>query len=107
MRTLYFGLGAALSPAGPKLQQQLTALRQIVAKASTWVTVQLESDELTEVVIYKVGRLGKFEQHAMELRPGTYTVVGSRRGYRDVRKQLVVAAEGKPEVLVIRCEEKI
>ncbi len=98
---------SAVTPAGPKLQQQTASLQQIIAKASTWVPVHLESDELTEVVIYKVGRLGKFEQHALELHPGTYTVVGSRRGYRDVRLQLVVVAEDKPETLVILCEEKI
>lgn len=98
---------SAVTPAGPKLQQQTASLQQIIAKASTWVPVHLESDELTEIVIYKVGRLGRFEQHALELRPGTYTVVGSRRGYRDVRLELVVVAEKEPETLVIRCEEKI
>lgn len=98
---------STVAPAGPKLQQQIALLEQIIAKAATWVTVHLESDELTEVVIYKVGRLGTFEQHVLELRPGTYTVVGSRSGYRDVRLALVVVAGKEPETLVIRCEERI
>ena len=43
----------------------------------------------------------------LELRPGSYTVVGSRKGYRDVRRTLVVEAGREPPVFEIRCEEKV
>jgi hypothetical protein len=43
----------------------------------------------------------------LELRPGTYTVVGTRRGYRDVRHQLVISPGKEPDILVVRCAEKI
>ncbi|MCP4203252.1 MAG: hypothetical protein GY769_15115, partial [bacterium] len=49
---------SGVTPAGPKLRQQIASLEQIIAESSTRVTVRFESDELTEVVIYKVGRLG-------------------------------------------------
>ncbi len=75
--------------------------------ASAPVRVRLESDDETEVTVYTVGRLGTFRERELELRPGAYTVVGSRRGYRDVRHQLVVVAGQEPEPLVVRCEEKI
>lgn len=105
--TRVLATASAVTPAGPKLQQQIASLERIIAEAATSIVVRLESDELTEVVIYKVGRLGKFRERSLELRPGTYTVVGSRRGYRDVRLQLVVAAGKVPPVLVVRCEEVI
>ena len=54
-----------------------------------------------------MGQLGTFARKVLELRPGTYTVVGKRRGYRDVRRQLVVEPEGSPPPLVVRCEEEI
>ena len=69
--------------------------------------VQLESDELTDVRVYKIGRLGTFERTELELRPGRYGVVGSRDGYRDVRHELVIVAGEVPQPLVVRCEEKI
>ena len=69
--------------------------------------VELVSDGLTEVVIYRVGRLGTFERRRLELRPGRYTVVGTRDGYRDVRLELAIVAGEEPEPLVVRCEEKI
>ena len=71
------------------------------------VRVRLESDGLTDVVVYQVGTLGTFEGRALELRPGVYTVVGTRRGYRDVRRQLVIEPGKEPPPLVVRCEERI
>jgi hypothetical protein len=48
-----------------------------------------------------------FFSRSLELRPGTYTVVGTRRGYRDVRVLLRVKPEVPAEPLVVRCEEEI
>ncbi len=67
----------------------------------------LESDNITRVTVYRIGELGSFARHTLELVPGTYTVVGTRPGYRDVRRELAVRPGQVPEVLVIRCEERI
>ncbi|TDI34936.1 MAG: serine/threonine protein kinase [Acidobacteria bacterium] len=92
---------------GPRLAGQIERLDALVREYSTPVQVYLLSDKKTEVVVYRVGTLGKFDRHALVLRPGTYTVVGTRRGYRDVRLRLVVEATAPPEPLLVRCEEKI
>lgn len=94
-------------PSGPALERKVAALDELVRTYSTHVEVQLLSDNETEVIVYRVGRLGKFDRRALELRPGTYTVVGSREGYRDVRRELVVRVDAPPEPLVVRCEERI
>lgn len=91
----------------PVLANKLIALRQIVAQAKTPVRVELQSDGQTDVVIYRVGRQGRFLQHQLELRPGTYTAIGSRAGYRDVRRQFVVEPGAAPLVVSIRCEQPI
>jgi hypothetical protein len=75
--------------------------------ASKPVAVVFESDNQTEVVVYKVGRLGTFERRELSLRPGTYTVVGSRDGYRDVRLRVRVAHRNPPQSVVVRCEEAL
>jgi len=59
------------------------------------------------VTIYRVGRLGTFTRQTLDLRPGTYTIVGSRQGYRDVRLELVVRPGETPAPLSVRCEEEI
>ncbi len=94
-------------PSGAKLQRQFSQLGRLVESFSTPVQATFESDNLTEVVVYKVGRLGAFDRRTLDLRPGTYTVVGSRRGYRDVRQRLEIAPGVQPQPVAIRCEEKI
>ena len=98
---------AALEEVGPKMRQQIAQLNEIVSKASIPIKVVLISDGYTDVVIYKVGRFGTFDRRDIELRPGSYTVVGTRSGYRDVRLTLEVVAGKVTRPLVVRCEEKI
>jgi len=90
-----------------KLAGKIKALQQLVVQASTPVPVILHSDGQTEVAIYHVSRLGQFIDHRLELLPGNYTVVGTRAGYRDVRKVLVVEPGGSLVSLQVRCEELI
>ncbi len=92
---------------GPIRQQQIERLSKLIKQAQTAVPVRLESDNLTNVVIYKVGRLGSFNTRQLELRPGTYTAVGTRAGYRDVRRQFTIVAGKLPAPIVVLCEEKI
>jgi tetratricopeptide (TPR) repeat protein len=94
-------------PRGPHLDSQIERLSALVKAAETPVSVTLESDNQTSVVIYHVGSFGAFFSHRLSLQPGTYTVVGSRPGYRDVRKEMTIAADGGTYRLDIRCEEPI
>lgn len=98
---------AAINPAGPVLARQTQTLTEWLARADVPVHVALQSDNLTQVVIYRIGALGAFEQRSLELAPGSYTVVGTRPGYRDVRREINVMPGATLEPVVIRCEEKI
>ena len=99
---------ASSAPADePKLAKKMTDLQRLVTLAGTPVAVSLLSDGETDIAIYHVGQLGAFTRQQLELLPGTYTVVGSRSGYRDVRKQLSVSPGMQGTSLTIRCEEMI
>ncbi len=91
---------------GPRLAGQLFRLSPLIAQAETETEIMLCSDGLTDIVIYHVGRLGRFNLKKLILRPGNYTAVGSRAGFRDVRRLLKVRADGKNNFTVC-CEEKI
>ena len=98
----------AVSAKGPRLRSQIEALRQKIRIAQTPVKVVLESDGFTEVAVYKVGKFGRFPEKELYLRPGTYTIVGTRDGYKDVRQTLAVPADAaRPLHIVIRCEEAL
>jgi len=92
---------------GPRLAGQMDRLQQLLQLAETPIRVALSSDNATDVQIYRVGKLGPFERREVELLPGRYTVVGTRSGYRDVRKELNLMPGATPPALVVRCEEPI
>ena len=96
-----------IEPQGPQLKVRIKKLEQLVAIAQTPVKITLESDNLTQVAVYRVGKLGRFEVHELELRPGTYTVIGSRDGYQDVRYKIVVKPGPQPIRVTIKCRVKI
>ncbi|RLE27152.1 MAG: hypothetical protein DRJ65_03710 [Acidobacteria bacterium] len=92
---------------GPRLQEQVHRLDDLVQRMSTPMQVELLSDGQTEVTIYRVGRLGRFEHRVVEILPGSYTVVGARSGFRDVRLTLEVRVGERPAPLAVRCEEAL
>lgn len=92
---------------GPVLREQISRLQVLLQRASTPVAVTLRSDLETEVIVYKVARLGRFDSHNLTLRPGTYTAVGSRNGYRDVRRSFTIEYDKSPAPITIACTEPI
>jgi eukaryotic-like serine/threonine-protein kinase len=98
---------ASIGNPGPVLRMQIDTLGQWLARAEVPVQVALQSDNMTQVTIYRVGTLGAFEQRSLELAPGNYTVVGTRPGYRDVRREINVTPGVAQQPVVIRCEDRI
>ncbi len=91
----------------PRLAGQVERLATLLVRANTEVPVTLRSDGETSVTVYRVARLGTFEKHTLELRPGEYTAVGTRPGYRDVRETFRVAPEDPPLTVTVACTEAV
>ena len=96
---------AALRDAGDTFTARLARFEAVLERAAVPVPLVLLSDNATEVTIHKVGAMGAFERRELALRPGRYVIVGSRDGCRDVRKEIVLAADTAP--VDIRCMERI
>jgi tetratricopeptide (TPR) repeat protein len=92
---------------GPRLDDQKNQLSRLLKRATTELTVRLISDNATDVVIFRVGKLGRFDSQEISLRPGSYVAVGSRAGYRDVRLEFKVSPEIELQPIIVRCEEQI
>jgi tetratricopeptide (TPR) repeat protein len=90
-----------LEPRGPQLATQIADVRTILDAYAEPVPVLLRSDNRTEVTVSTLGVLGSFSEKRLELRPGAYTLVGSRDGCQDVRTQIVVRPNMSP--VDIRC----
>jgi tetratricopeptide (TPR) repeat protein len=97
----------AVPAPGPVLTRQVETVERLLTAAETPLRVALASDNVTEVTIYRVGRLGSFDRKDVELLPGRYTVVGQRAGFRDVRREITLVPGREAPTVVIRCEEPI
>ncbi|MGA1676361.1 MAG: tetratricopeptide repeat protein [Pseudomonadales bacterium] len=95
----------AIKPMSPGLEARIRELADTLERYATPVTVTLRSDNATQVTLSSVGALGTFTERILELRPGAYTVLGSRDGCRDVRTRVVVRADMPP--IDIRCTETL
>jgi len=63
------------------------------------------SDDMTQITIYKFGEFGSFYEKTVPLRPGKYTAIGTRPGYRDVILKFRVEKVGQQ--FMIQCKEMI
>jgi len=104
---LVLGKAKEIEPQGPRLKAMTKELERLVTMAQIPINVTIESDNNTEVAVYKVGKLGKFSKRELKLRPGTYTVVGARNGYQDVRQKIVLKPGQVPLRVSIKCKIKI
>lgn len=98
---------ASITPKGPVLSRQMSQLETLLKQANTARPLTLTSDGETEVIVYKVARLGQFQQRTLTLRPGEYTAVGTRNGFRDVRVTFNLSHDGPLPAVVISCTENI
>lgn len=90
-----------LQSPGSVIDQQYKNLKHLVEVATTPVSITLESDGNTQVTVFRVARLGAFKRHVIQLRPGPYTIVGVRNGYRDVRITVELGAEDNNSVISV------
>ena len=61
----------------------------------------------TDLSVASIGALGRIRLREIELYPGVYTIVGKRRGYKDVSVRVTLLAGSRPEPVFVRCSEKI
>lgn len=92
---------------GPRLAAQVERLDALLQAAVSLVDVEFRSDNQTEVVLFRVAELGRFERHSMRLRPGKYIAAGTRKGFRDVRVEFIISGMDPPAPVVVRCDEPI
>jgi tetratricopeptide (TPR) repeat protein len=71
------------------------------------VRLSLVSDNATDVAIPSIGQFGTFARRDIELKPGRYTVIGTRDGYRDVRRDITIAPGQQIQTIRVSCSDPI
>ena len=90
-----------------KLRGQIEQLSSVIERSQIPIEVLLLSDQQTDVTLFKVAKLGAFQERRVQLTPGRYIIAGSRKGYRDVRIELTVTATEEIGPVQISCTERI
>jgi eukaryotic-like serine/threonine-protein kinase len=92
---------------GPVLRTQIARLTALLPALDKPVRLSLVSDNHTQVTISSVGTFGSFARRDIELRPGRYTVIGTRDGYREVRRDITVSPGEEFLTVNVICSEPI
>jgi serine/threonine protein kinase/tetratricopeptide (TPR) repeat protein len=92
---------------GPVLRAQIVRLTTLLPALDKPVRLSLVSDNLTQVTISSVGSFGSFARRDIELKPGRYTVIGTRDGYREVRRDITVSPGEQYLTVNVSCSEAI
>ena len=92
---------------GPVLRSQVTRLEILLPDFDKPVRLSLVSDNATQVAIPSIGAFGTFARREIDLKPGRYTLIGTRNGYRDVRRDITVAPGQTTQTVNITCSEPI
>jgi len=98
---------AGADPSGPVLRSQIQRLQILLPQFDVPVRLELVSDNATQVQIQRVGTFGTFSKREIELKPGKYTVVGTRPGFRDVRRDVTIAPGRDVQSISVSCVEPI
>ena len=96
-----------LIPSGPVIRSQVARIELLLPAYDEAVRVAFESDNATDITIQRVGTLGTFLHREIELKPGRYTVMGTREGFRDVRREITIAPGASGQTISVTCVEPI
>ena len=97
----------AIPGPGPMLRAQASKVEAQLPLYEKPVRIALESDGLTSIAIQRFGALGSFARQEVELKPGRYVVIGTRAGFRDVRREILVAPGQALQPAQVRCVDPI
>ena len=83
----------------PTLTALMENVRELLTSYRDPIDVAFLSDNAIEISLSNIGRLGRFTQRTLTLRPGVYTLRGSKDGCRDIYTNITVLP-GMPAVEV-------
>ena len=91
----------------PKLGSKLDQLNELIDQVNQPLPVTITSDNDTFIKVLGVGIVGEVKQKVIQLKPGTYKLEGSRKGYQSKIIELVVSPSTPSITIHIACTERV
>jgi len=91
----------------PKLNRKLDELNNLIEKVNQPLPITITSDNKTFIKVIGVGIVGETKQKTIQLKPGTYKLEGSRKGYKSKIIDLVVSPSTPSLAVHLACTEQV
>ncbi len=87
-----------------RIAEKRTALAKEFERFTTPVSVTLVSDRKTQVSIRPGRKLGTFSKKVISVYPGSYELIGIRKGFREARQSISIEPGSKPIEIRVVCD---
>ena len=89
------------------LKKQIDQLDNLIATFNRLIPVKVMSDNMTDVRIRGIGKLGVILHKTIQLKPGNYTFEGTRKGFKSKLLQVLIPYDQNNYSVSIICDESI
>ena len=90
-----------------KLKMQIDQLNKLITTFNRFIPVTVMSDNLTDVKVRGIGKLGVILRKTIQLKPGNYTFEGTRKGFKSKLLQVLIPYNQNNYSVSIICDESI
>ena len=90
-----------------RLRKKINKLNEIIATFNQLISVKVTSDNMTDIQVRGIGRLGRIHNKTIELKPGYYTFEGIRNGFKSKLLQVLIPYNKNNYSVRIICDEPI
>ena len=98
---------SAFVNASPSLNKNTQKLSHIIDSMNKKISVEVVSDNQTDILVRGVGVVGVTQLKTIQLTPGRYTFEGKRKGFKSKLIDVLIPYDQTSYRLSIRCDEPI
>jgi len=89
------------------IKKQMEQLNKLIATFNRLIPVKVMSDNMTDVHVRGIGKLGVILHKTIQLKPGNYTFEGTRKGFKSKLLQVLIPYDQNNYSVSIICDESI
>ena len=90
-----------------KLRKKINQLSELISTFNQLISVIVTSDNMTEIQVRGIGKLGRIHNKTIQLKPGYYTFEGTRNGFKSKLLQVLIPYNKNNYSVRIICDESI
>ena len=90
-----------------KLRKKINQLSELISTFNQLISVIVTSDNMTNIQVRGIGKIGRILNKTIQLKPGYYTFEGTRNGFKSKLLQVLIPYNKNNYSVRIICDESI